>query len=117
EAGAFCAAIPSPGPVALRANRLRITRDSLAAALRDEGISTRDGARAPDALIVETPHANLFGSRAWRSGLFEAQDEGSQLAGRLVEDRPGDTVLDLCAGSGGKSLLLAGANARVLAYD
>jgi len=117
EAGAFCAAISSPGPIALRANRLRATRSALAEALSDEGISTHEGARAPDALIVDTPHANLFGSRAWRGGLFELQDEGSQLAGLLVEPRPGETVLDLCAGSGGKSLLLAAQGARVLAHD
>ena len=35
---------------------------------------------------------------AWRDGLFEPQDEGSQLLGQLVEAQPGDTVLDLCAG-------------------
>src|SRR5207244_5035420 len=73
--------------------------------------------RAPDALFVTTARANLYGSEAWRRGLFEAQDEGSQLLGRLVDPRPGTTVLDLCAGAGGKSLLLAAQGARVLAYD
>ena len=117
EAEAFCAAISVPGPVCLRANRLLCTREQLAARLRDEGIATRPGQRSPDALIVETRNANLFGAQAWRDGLFEPQDEGSQLLGQLVEARPGETVLDLCAGAGGKSLLLAAEGATVFAHD
>lgn len=118
DAEAFCAAIAVPGPVCLRANRLLTTREQLAEILRAEGIATCPAARAPDALVVEseTP-PNLFGSRAWQDGLFEPQDEGSQLLGMLVEPAPGETVLDLCAGAGGKSLLLAAQGARVLAHD
>lgn len=117
EVDAFCAALAVPGPVCLRANRLLCTREELAARLRGEGIETRPGLLSPDALLVETRPANLFGSPAWREGLFEPQDEGSQLTGRLVAPRPGETVLDLCAGAGGKSLLLAGLGAAVLAHD
>lgn len=117
DAEAFCAAISVPGPVCLRANRLLCTRDELGARLRDEGIATRPGRRSPDALIVETRNANLFGCQAWRDGLFEPQDEGSQLLGQLVDAQPGDTVLDLCAGAGGKSLLLAAQGATVFAHD
>ena len=114
QADAFCAAIAVPGPVCLRANRILITREELAQRL---DFATRPGRLAPDALVVETKNANLFGSPAWRDGLFEVQDEGSQLVGRLVEPEPGETVLDLCAGAGGKSLLLAAQGARVLAHD
>ena len=117
EAEAFCAAVAVPGPVCLRANRLLCTRDELAGRLALEGISTRPAARAPDALFVTSAQPNLFGTGAWRDGLFEPQDEGSQLLGRLVEAEPGETVLDLCAGAGGKSLLLAAQRALVLAYD
>lgn len=116
-ADAFCAAIAVPGPICLRANRLLCTREQLAAQLAREGIATAPAARAPDALFVTTPRPNLFGAQAWREGLFEPQDEGSQLLGLLVGARPGETVLDLCAGAGGKSLLLAAQGARVLAHD
>ena len=116
ETDAFCSAISAPGPVCLRANRLLCRRDALAGRLREEHIESRP-ARAPDALIVETRHANLFGSAAWREGWFEPQDEGSQRAGALVDPAAGETVLDLCAGAGGKSLQLAAQAARVLAYD
>jgi 16S rRNA (cytosine967-C5)-methyltransferase len=117
SAEAFCAAIAVPGPVCLRANRLLCTRAQLASALRAEGIETEPAARAPDGVVVRTAQANLLGTRAFRDGLFEAQDEGSQLLGNLVGAQPSDTVLDLCAGAGGKSLLLAAQRARVLAFD
>ena len=113
----FCATVAVPGPVCLRANRLLCTRDTLALRLADEGIATAMASRAPDALRITTPRPNLFGAQAWREGLFEPQDEGSQLLGLLVGAQPGETVLDLCAGAGGKSLLLAAQGARVLAYD
>ena len=116
-AEAFCAALAVPGPICLRANRLLCTREELAERLAREGIATAPAARAPDALRVTTPRPNLFGARAWREGLFEPQDEGSQLLGLLLGAQPDETVLDFCAGSGGKSLLLAAQRARVLAYD
>src|SRR5207302_1104172 len=97
--------------------RLLCPRDQLAARLLDEGVETAPTPRAPDGVFVRTSRANLFGTRAWREGLFEPQDEGSQLPGNLVEPLPGETVLDLCAGAGGKSLLRAPQGARALAHD
>ena len=44
---------------------------------------------------------------AFRAGLVEIQDEGSQLVAALVDARPGTRVADLCAGAGGKTLALA----------
>lgn len=116
-AAAFCAAISVPGPVCLRANRLLCTREELARRLAGEGIQTRPGLLSPDALHVHGRNPNLFGSQSWRDGLFEPQDEGSQLVGLLLEPAAGKTVLDLCAGAGGKSLLLAARGARVFAHD
>jgi len=109
EAEAAAEAMNLPGPVWLRANRLRSTPESLAERLAAEGIAVRPAALAPDALRVESPRPNLLGSPAYREGCFEVQDEGSQLLGELLEARPGDTVLDRCAGAGGKTLQLAAA--------
>lgn len=108
-AAAFAGAISVPGPVCLRANTLRCTREELAARLAAEGLATRPTALARDGLLVLTPRPNLLALESARAGLFEAQDEGSQLLGELVEAQPGDTVLDLCAGAGGKTLQLAAA--------
>ena len=108
EASALCAALNAPGPICLRANALKTTRDELAALLAGEGVRTRPGRWSPLALIVEGGRPNIYGLRAHQQGLFEVQDEGSQLLGLLVGARPGETILDLCAGAGGKTLLLAG---------
>ena len=50
----------------------------------------------------------LTDTRAFLDGLFEVQDEGSQLLAALVGAQPGERVVDACAGAGGKSLALAG---------
>jgi 16S rRNA (cytosine967-C5)-methyltransferase len=120
EAEALADALDLPGPVALRANLLRATPDALAARLAAEGVATRRGRLAPACLVVTSARPNVYGLGAHRDGLFEVQDEGSQLLGAAVGVRPGESVLDLCAGAGGKTLLLAadvGAGGRVHAAD
>ena len=120
EAPALADALNQPGPVCLRANRLRAAREALRARLVGEGLAVRPGRLAPDALLVETPRPNLYALPSYREGLFEVQDEGSQLLGEAVGARPGDEVLDLCAGAGGKTLQLAaavGGRGRVHAAD
>ncbi|MBJ6765403.1 RsmB/NOP family class I SAM-dependent RNA methyltransferase [Myxococcaceae bacterium JPH2] len=120
EAEDFCAHLNVPGPITLRVNSLRISRDALAERLRSEGVATRPGSWSPLALHIEGPRPNLYGLQSLRDGLFEVQDEGSQLLGLLVEARPGESVVDLCAGAGGKTLMLGAAmgdHGRLLAYD
>ncbi|WP_239014410.1 RsmB/NOP family class I SAM-dependent RNA methyltransferase [Archangium violaceum] len=116
----FCAHLNVPGSITLRVNPLRTTREALGERLRSEGVETRPGALSPLALHVVGPRPNLYGLDSLREGLFEVQDEGSQLLGLLVEARPGETVLDLCSGAGGKTLQLGAAmenRGRLLAYD
>jgi 16S rRNA (cytosine967-C5)-methyltransferase len=120
EAEDLADALDLPGPVFLRANLLRTTPAALAARLAAEGVSTRPGALAPACLAVTSPRPNLYGLAAHREGLFEVQDEGSQLVGDALDARPGESVLDACAGAGGKTLLLAaavGSAGRVHAVD
>src|SRR5262249_20627296 len=119
EAPLFAAACNLPGPVTVRANRLRIDRGGLAERLRAEDVASQPAPYAPDALVLEG-RPNVLGLPSHQEGLFEVQDEGSQLAGALVEARPGMRVLDLCAGAGGKTLLLAaalGGEGQVDAFD
>jgi 16S rRNA (cytosine967-C5)-methyltransferase len=93
-------------PLVLRANALAATAGDVAEALAREQIATRPGRLSPDALVVEQA-TNVFRTDAFRRGLFEVQDEGSQAVSLLVDPRAGWRVLDACAGAGGKSLHLA----------
>ena len=98
------AALNEQAPVVLRANRLKTTPAELADLLRAENIGTEP--IAADALRV-TERRNLFATRAFRQGLFEVQDYSSQQAAPALQVEPGHTVIDACAGAGGKSLHLA----------
>ena len=126
RAPALVAALNQRAPMTIRANRLRTTREALIAALATHGLAARPGAHAADAIIVDT-RTNLFSLPELQAGLFEAQDEGSQLLAELLGDGPpaeaaahGDVVVDLCAGAGGKTLALAarmGNRGRIVATD
>ena len=107
EAPALAAALNVPGPIALRTNLLRTTPTDLAAVLLAEGLPTHPGRWAASCLIADVPRPNLTGLDARRRALFEVQDEGSQVLGLALGVAPGATVLDLCAGAGGKTLQLA----------
>ena len=107
DAEAFADALNLPGPICLRANTTRISRDALAQRLAEEGVLTVPGQFARDCLVITSHRPNLYGLSAWNEALFEVQDEGSQLLGELVAAQPGEEVLDLCAGAGGKTLQLA----------
>jgi 16S rRNA (cytosine967-C5)-methyltransferase len=72
-----------------------------------------DAMRLPEGFAVEA-------SAAWREGLVEVQDAGSQAIAAACAARPGMTVIDLCAGAGGKTLALAAAmegKGRLIAAD
>jgi len=106
----------------IRANLLVGDRAALAATLAEAKLSTRPGAWCDTALVVES-RTNLFAQAAFKSGAFEAQDEGSQLLADLATvalPSPKPLVIDLCAGAGGKTLAIAARLAnrgRILATD
>lgn len=106
DAEALARALLEQAPVDLRANTLRTTREALAEKLRAVDIESVPTAQAKDGLRL-TKRAALNGLPEFKRGLFELQDEGSQLIGELLAPKAGERVLDLCAGAGGKSLQLA----------
>jgi len=116
------AALAERPPLNLRVNTLLCDRAKAARALRqtpqDAPISPV-GLRYPaGAGAARTP--NVTAEAAYRKGWIEVQDEGSQIAALLVGARPGEQVLDYCAGAGGKTLALAAAmegKGQVYAYD
>jgi 16S rRNA (cytosine967-C5)-methyltransferase len=63
---------------------------------------------------------NVTTDEGYLKGWFEVQDQGSQIVAALANGQPGEQVLDLCAGAGGKTLALAAAMAnkgQIFAYD
>lgn len=99
-------ALGLPAPRFIRVNTLKATRDELAQKLSAEGVVTRPVKGVNTALEV-TSNAALFRTAAFREGLFEQQDAGSQEIAPFVQAEPGMRVIDACAGSGGKTLHLA----------
>lgn len=101
-------------PLDLRVNLIRGSRDeALAQFPGSEPTSVSPwGIRLP-------PDSRIDDHPAFATGLVEVQDEGSQLIALACAAREGETILDLCAGAGGKSLALAGAapRARIVAAD
>jgi 16S rRNA (cytosine967-C5)-methyltransferase len=93
-------------PVDLRVNTLKADRDKVLGALEKDGIAAEPNRYAPHGIRLGG-RSRIAGHRAIEEGWVEVQDEGSQLVAALVDARPGQWVLDLCAGAGGKTLALA----------
>lgn len=100
------AALEGKAPLDLRANRLLTTREAAQTALAAEGFAAEPTPHAPNGLRLPGRAAVMAGE-AFRKGLIEVQDEGSQLIAALVAARPGMRVADYCAGAAGKTLAMA----------
>ena len=92
--------------VHLRVNTYLTNIESVMEALKKEGIHTHKGNISPESLIIDK-RKPIFATQTFKQGLIELQDEGSQLVAWLVNPKAGKTVLDACAGGGGKTLHLA----------
>jgi 16S rRNA (cytosine967-C5)-methyltransferase len=110
-------------PVDLRVNTLKSSRERVLKGLQRlspvattiSPLGVRFAAGTRDA---RTP--NVVTDEGYLKGWFEVQDEGSQIVAALTGARPGEQVLDLCAGAGGKSLAMAAAmenRGQIFAYD
>jgi 16S rRNA (cytosine967-C5)-methyltransferase len=100
------AALNAPAPLDLRVNTLKADRDTARSALAAEHIHAEPTPFSPLGLRLKH-RAPLAATQAFKNGLIEVQDEGSQLAALLADARPGMRVADFCAGAGGKTLALA----------
>ena len=120
QAEPLALALNQRAPMTVRANTLVADRDTLAAELTKERLTTHAGAWSDTALIVDS-RTNLFASAAFKRGAMEAQDEGSQLLAELgVPADSKSLVIDYCAGAGGKTLAIAAHLAnrgRIIACD
>lgn len=99
-AGAEAGALMDRAPLDVRVNTLKAARDAIDLPLEGELLIAPNAIRYPSGTQIEQWDA-------YQSGLIEVQDHGSQWACRAVGAQPGETIIDLCAGAGGKTLGLA----------
>jgi len=113
------AALNASAPIDLRVNLLKVDRATARRALAAEGVAAEPTPWSPIGLRL-AERVQLGGLAAFKNGLVEVQDEGSQLTALLVDARPGMRVVDFCAGAGGKTLALAarmGNRGKLVACD
>jgi len=108
-------ALLARAPLDLRVNRLKTDCVAVLARLPEARPTPHspDGIRLPEGSQIE-------GDPLWEAGAIEVQDEGSQLIALACDATRGMTVVDLCAGAGGKTLALAaamGGEGRLIACD
>ena len=100
------AAMDGEAPLDLRVNLLKATREEAMHALQREGLDVRLTRLSPWGLRI-LGRKPITSGEAFRTGLVEIQDEGSQLLANLVGAGPDMRVADYCAGAGGKTLAMA----------
>lgn len=115
----LCAWAAEETPPTIRVNTLRTTPERLQETLAKRDILTQHLTGVPEELTVLSGHG-LVQSDAFRQGMFFIQDPASMLPPHLVEPKPGERVLDMCAAPGGKSTHMAqlsNGEAEVVAMD
>ena len=115
-------AMASRAPLDLRVNTLKAGREKILSSLAHLG--ARPTPWSPTGLRIElgadARNPGIHAEEDFIKGAIEVQDEGSQLAALLSAARPGEQVIDLCAGAGGKTLALAAlmqGKGRLIATD
>jgi 16S rRNA (cytosine967-C5)-methyltransferase len=97
-------ALNEPAKVVLRVNTLKTTAQELLENLNEEGIKCILKTDSSLELVTRT---NIFQTEAFKKGLFEVQDLASQQIAPALRIKPGQRIVDACAGAGGKTLHLA----------
>jgi len=112
-------AMIDPAPLDLRVNTIKTDIDGATKSLIRDDIAADKTPLSPFGLRVQNK-VHLAKTNAFKSGLIEIQDEGSQLIALLCGAKPGMQVLDACAGGAGKTLALAAQmqnKGRIVAMD
>jgi 16S rRNA (cytosine967-C5)-methyltransferase len=122
DRAAEAAAMASRAPLDLRVNTLKAKREKVLASLKHLG--AHETPWSPVGLRIElgadARNPGIHAEEDFIKGFVEVQDEGSQLAALFSGAKPGEQVIDLCAGAGGKTLALAAmmqGKGRLIATD
>jgi len=122
DRAAEAVAMASRAPLDLRVNTLKARRDKVLAAL--DHLGAKETPWSPLGLRIvlgaDARNPGIHAEESFIKGAIEVQDEGSQLATLFSAAKPGEQVIDLCAGAGGKTLALAAmmqGKGRLIATD
>jgi len=102
----ICVSSNKEAPITLRANSMKISRADLIERFKKAGIEATEDPQGKDAIHLPK-RMNVWVLPEFKEGLFEMQDAGSQKVADLIDILPGESLLDYCAGSGGKALACA----------
>jgi len=100
---ALCDTINTIPAITIRFNPLLTTRAKMMQTLQDEVREIRMTPHSAHGISFKYPRQSIPQMKAFKSGQFQVQDEAAQLVSRFLNPQPGDTVLDACAGLGGKT--------------
>ncbi len=103
ETAQLCDAINTIPPITIRTNTLKTNRDILLNSLKKEVEKIECTTYSPDGISFFKPNSSIPEIKSFKDGWFVVQDEAAQLVTLLLDARPGDTILDACAGLGGKT--------------
>jgi 16S rRNA (cytosine967-C5)-methyltransferase len=90
-------------PIALRTNTLKTNRELLLRFFENQVEQSAPTFFAPDGLHIRNPKKSIQHLAAFKKGWFQVQDEAAQLVSLLLDPQPGESILDACAGLGGKT--------------
>ena len=94
-------------PITIRTNTLKATRQKLMRSLKDDFEHISPAPVAPDGITLSKLKCSIPDLPAFKNGWFQVQDEAAQLVSLLLDPQPEESVLDACAGLGGKTAHLA----------
>ncbi|MCL1809311.1 MAG: 16S rRNA (cytosine(967)-C(5))-methyltransferase RsmB [Clostridiales bacterium] len=103
----------------VRANSLKTTSEDMIQSLEANGCVVEKGTLCDDAIHVKKGSA-IIDNKLYKRGMYSIQDEASMFVAAMLDPKPGDTVMDVCAAPGGKSMAIAermGNDGRVVASD
>ncbi len=117
---ALCQSINTIPPITLRVNTLKMKRKVLGALLETQNFGVAYTNESPDGIHISSPGKPVTQIEGFTQGLFQIQDEAAQLVSQILDPKPGEIVLDACAGLGGKACHIAqlmNNQGRVIAAD
>ncbi len=120
QASRLCDAINTIPPISLRCNQLKNSVPELMAVMTADAQDIRAMEAIPGGINLSHPHRAIADMQAFAQGRFAVQDGAAQLVSMMLAPRPGETVLDACAGLGGKTTHLAQImenSGRIIATD